>query len=395
MNKLVNKIRTEVALLSFNLHNGEKKMNDTTAKDRKQNRRLDNLLLDVTQVNKTVYLLKSQIEAIAVVGFNESYSSILKSYLESTAAERIANGSVSGPGSPVFQSRQTRLETEKHLKDKLDAYRKNMTAQKSSLKELQKKVQDLNVNHINVKICGAPGDQPCDQAPCGGANCRDDEGQRKCGGEGCNGAVPISTKALKNAQNATIALENMANQLNDISQKIQEVQGIAQEAKAQSELTLNKAEDAKRRMEDSTDKLRQFIKKIKDFLTAGSMIHVWWTCPALQPYWSALTNLIQASTGIRIPQTPDCLLLHNYPPKLPKTTKYLIYQINIAALTLISRSWKKAEAPTMPQCIQIINTTKLYELASRTAFSTRATFWKTAWQTWEIYEAKPPPHHST
>ncbi|CAH2330506.1 Hypothetical predicted protein, partial [Pelobates cultripes] len=258
---------TEVALLSFNLHNGEKKMNDTTAKDRKQNRRLDNLLLDVTQVNKTVYLLKSQIEAIAVVGFNESYSSILKSYLESTAAERIANGSVSGPGSPVFQSRQTRLETEKHLKDKLDAYRKNMTAQKSSLKELQKKVQDLNVNHINVKICGAPGDQPCDQAPCGGANCRDDEGQRKCGGEGCNGAVPISTKALKNAQNATIALENMANQLNDISQKIQEVQGIAQEAKAQSELTLNKAEDAKRRMEDSTDKLRQFIKKIKDFLT--------------------------------------------------------------------------------------------------------------------------------
>ncbi|XP_063282783.1 laminin subunit beta-4-like [Pelobates fuscus] len=267
MNKLVNKIRTEVALLSFNLHNGEKKMNDTTAKDRKQNRRLDNLLLDVTQVNKTVYLLKSQIEAIAVVGFNESYSSIRKSYLESMAAERIANGSVSGPGSPVFQSRQTRLEIEKHLKDKLDAYRKNTTAQKSSLKELQKKVQDLNVNHINVKICGAPGDQPCDQAPCGGANCRDDKGQRKCGGEGCNGAVPISTKALKNAQNATIALENMANQLNDISQKIQEVQGIAQEAKAQSELTLNKAEDAKRRMEDSTDKLRQFIKKIKDFLT--------------------------------------------------------------------------------------------------------------------------------
>ncbi|CAH2275852.1 Hypothetical predicted protein [Pelobates cultripes] len=39
--------------------------------------------------------------------------------------------------------------------------------------------------------------------------------------------------------------------------------------------------------------------------TAGSMIHIWWTCPTLQPYWSALTNLIQASTApaYRKPQT--------------------------------------------------------------------------------------------
>ncbi|CAH2305170.1 Hypothetical predicted protein, partial [Pelobates cultripes] len=125
--------------------------------------------------------------------------------------------------------------------------------------------------------------------------------------------------------------------------------------------------------------------------TARSMIYIWWTCPVLNPYWTALTKMIHTSTGIRIPQTPDCLLLHNYPPMLPKTTRYLTYQINIAALTLISRSWKKAEAPTMPQCIQLINTTRLYELASRTAFPTRATFWKTAWQTWEAFENKPPP----
>ncbi|KAM4721277.1 laminin subunit beta-1-like [Rhinophrynus dorsalis] len=267
MNKLVNKIRTEVAQLSYQLHAQEKRMNDTEAKDRRQNGKLDKLTIDITVVNETVYTLKTQIEAIVAAGFNESYSSILKSYLESTNAEKAANDSVSGPESPGFQSRQTRLETERLLKEKLDTYRRNMTAQKSSLKELQKKVEGLNVVQINEKICGAPGDQPCDKAACGGATCRDEEGRRKCGGENCNGAVPISTKALATAQNVTVELENMANQLNDISQKIQEIQGIAQEAKVQSEATLTKAKDAKQRIKDSTDRLREFIKKIKDFLT--------------------------------------------------------------------------------------------------------------------------------
>lgn len=267
MNKLVNKIRTEVAQLSYQLHSQEKKMNDTQSKDRKHKGKLEKLTLDLMLVNDTLYILKTQIEAIVASGFNESYSSILRSYLQSTDAEKLANGSVYGDSSPVFQSRQTRLEAERLLKDNLDRYRRNMTAQKTSLKEIQKKVKDLNVFQINEKICGAPGDKPCDSSPCGGANCRDDQGQRKCGGENCNGAVPISAKALMSAQNVKQDLENMGNQLSDISQKIQAVQGIAQEAKEQSESTLSKAKDAKRRIEDSTDKLRAFIGKIKDFLT--------------------------------------------------------------------------------------------------------------------------------
>ncbi|XP_040262981.1 laminin subunit beta-2-like [Bufo bufo] len=267
MNKLVNKIRTEVAQLSYQLHSQEKKMNETQSKDRKQKGKLEKLTLDLILVNDTVHILKTQIEAIASSGFNETYNSILRSYLHSIDAEKVVNGSVYGDGSPVFQSRKTRMETERLLKDNLESYRRNMTAQRTSLKEIQKKVKDLNVFQINEKICGAPGDKPCDESPCGGANCRDDQGLRKCGGENCNGAVPISAKALMTAQDVKQDLETMANQLNDISQKIQAVQGIAQEAKLQSESTLRKAKDTKRRIEDSTEKLRTFIGKIKDFLT--------------------------------------------------------------------------------------------------------------------------------
>ncbi|XP_053576686.1 laminin subunit beta-4 [Bombina bombina] len=267
MNKLVNKIRTEVAQLSYQLHSQEKRMNETAGKDRKQKEKLDRLTLDILRVNETMSLLKIQIETIAAAGINESYISILRYYLQSTAAETLTNSSVSGPESPVFQSEQTRLETERLLKEKLDTYKRNVSAHRSSLKELQKKVQELNVININEKICGAPGDQPCDLAPCGGVNCRDSEGRIRCGGDNCNGAVPVSTKALKDAQNITLELENTANQLSDISQKIKEIQDIAQEAKGQSDNTLSKAIDAKRRIEDSTKKLREFIKKIKDFLT--------------------------------------------------------------------------------------------------------------------------------
>ncbi|XP_018431602.1 PREDICTED: laminin subunit beta-1-like [Nanorana parkeri] len=267
MNKLVNKIRTEVAQLSYQLHSQEKRMNDTMNKDRKQKGKLDKLSLEFSLLNTTVDKLKTQIEAIAASGFNETYGSILKAYLDSTAAERLANESIYGPDSPVSHSKETRDETERLLKEKLDSYRRNMTAHRTSLKELQKKTKDLNVFKINEKICGAPGDKPCDQATCGGANCKDDQGKRKCGGENCKGALPISAKALVSAQNVKLDLENMATQLNDISEKIQEVQNIAQEAKVQSESTLNKAKDTKRKIEDSTEKLRAFIKKIKDFLT--------------------------------------------------------------------------------------------------------------------------------
>ncbi|NP_001123798.1 uncharacterized protein LOC100170549 [Xenopus tropicalis] len=307
MTKLVNKISSEVAQLSFQLHTQEKQMNGTEAKDRWQRGKLDQLTLDITVVNETVYDLKVQIEAIVAAGFNESYNSIVKSYLESTEAEKIANGSVYGPGSPVFQSQQTREETERLLKEKLDTYKRNMTAQKSSLKELQKKVQGLNVSKINEKICGAPGDQECEDSPCGGANCRDEDGKRKCGGDDCNGALPVSAKALSTAQNITLELENMANRLKDIAQKIQDIQGIAQDAKVQTEATLANAKESKRRIEDSTEKLREFIKKIKDFLTeegadpesielvARQVLNI--SLPASPGDIEALVNKIKESIG--------------------------------------------------------------------------------------------------
>ncbi|NXM69122.1 LAMB1 protein, partial [Serilophus lunatus] len=116
------------------------------------------------------------------------------------------------------------------------------------------------------QICGAPGDQSCKHAPCGGALCRDSEGMRRCGGTGCLGALPISTRALSSAQNASQQLEVALGQLGVVAQKMQEVQELARGARSWAEEALGRSQAARSRTEKATAQLRDFIRRIKAFL---------------------------------------------------------------------------------------------------------------------------------
>lgn len=73
---------------------------------------------------------------------------------------------------------------------------------------------------VSSQICGAPGDQNCKHASCGGALCRDGAGTRHCGGIGCAGALPISARALSSAHNASQQLEVALGQLGVVAQKV-------------------------------------------------------------------------------------------------------------------------------------------------------------------------------
>ncbi|NXF78222.1 LAMB2 protein, partial [Sclerurus mexicanus] len=116
------------------------------------------------------------------------------------------------------------------------------------------------------QICGAPGDQSCKHAPCGGALCRDSAGTRHCGGTGCAGALPISARALSNARNASQQLEVALGQLGVVAQKMQEVQELAQGARSWAEKALGRSQAARSRAEKATAQLRDFIRRIKAFL---------------------------------------------------------------------------------------------------------------------------------
>ncbi|NXT80472.1 LAMB1 protein, partial [Zapornia atra] len=116
------------------------------------------------------------------------------------------------------------------------------------------------------QICGVPGDRSCEEAPCGGALCRDGVGTRRCGGVGCAGALPVSAQAVSSAQNASQQLEVALGQLGVVAQKTQEVQELARGARSRAEEVLGRSQAARSRAEKATAQLRDFIRRIKAFL---------------------------------------------------------------------------------------------------------------------------------
>ncbi|XP_054036227.1 laminin subunit beta-2-like [Dryobates pubescens] len=219
------------------------------------NRRLGDL-------NRTASHLQTLLSTVAAAGFGESYRGILTSVEGSRQAAAVAGGTAG----ELSRSQATRRAAERVLRRQGNAFRRGTAAEQKSLREVQKRVMGLSVARINEKICGAPGDWSCEQAPCGGALCRNDAGARHCGGTGCTGALPISARALGNARNASQHLEVALGKLGVVAQKTQEVQELARGARSQAEEALGHSQAARSRVEKATTQLRDFIRRIKAFL---------------------------------------------------------------------------------------------------------------------------------
>lgn len=69
--------------------------------------------------------------------------------------------------------------------------------------------------HSNISLNGS-----CPDSVCGGASCRDDEGNRVCGGDGCNGTVSASLDALNHAKIAAENLNNAKVELQGVAKKV-------------------------------------------------------------------------------------------------------------------------------------------------------------------------------
>lgn len=76
------------------------------------------------------------------------------------------------------------------------------------------------LSFILDQVCGAPGDVPCEESPCGGAGCRDDNGKRHCGGLNCNGAVAKADSALDKSQHAEKELNRAMAEVEELFQKV-------------------------------------------------------------------------------------------------------------------------------------------------------------------------------
>ncbi|KAK9515757.1 hypothetical protein VZT92_026376 [Zoarces viviparus] len=269
----IDDLRAEIALTDGRLMGVTRELNTTAEEERTLRRTLSDLERELRDFNTTVARKQSLLDDYLTSGFADQFEKVKKYYQESLKAEEKCNASVSGPLSPVEQSKKTRGVTEVLLDATRDNFLRDLAAQNKSLNELQQKAHDLDkkVHHLSHKVCGghsnASVNGSCPDSQCGGAGCRDDRGSPACGGEGCNGTVSTSAGALSLARNATDSLNAASEELQGVARKLQDIAALTQDVKNQAMNTLEKAQKNKDHFENNNKKLKDFIKKIRDFLT--------------------------------------------------------------------------------------------------------------------------------
>lgn len=117
------------------------------------------------------------------------------------------------------------------------------------------------------QVCGAPGDEPCATSPCGGASCRDEDGQPRCGGLGCSGAAATADLALARARHTQAELQRALVEGGGILSQVAETRRQADEAQQRAQAALDKANASRGQVEQANQELRELIQSVKDFLS--------------------------------------------------------------------------------------------------------------------------------
>uniref|UniRef100_A0A665WFI8 Laminin subunit beta-2-like n=1 Tax=Echeneis naucrates TaxID=173247 RepID=A0A665WFI8_ECHNA len=213
----IDDIRAEIALTDGRLMGVARELNITAEEEGVLRGTLNDLEKELREFNATVADKQRLLEDYLTSGF--------KYYQESLKTEKKANMSVSGPDSPVEQSKETRALTEDRLASSKNKSLRDQAAQNKSLSELQQKAHDLDkkTHHLSLKVDGVHNFKfLCPDSQCGGAGCRDDEGFHVCGGDGCNGTVSASVEALDKARKVTDSLNSANEEAQDVLRKVLE-----------------------------------------------------------------------------------------------------------------------------------------------------------------------------
>ena len=79
----------------------------------------------------------------------------------------------------------------------------------------------------------------------------------------------------------------------------------------------------------------------------GTLIHCWWSCELIQPFWRTIWNYVHRAIKMCIPFDPAISLLGLCPKEIIKMGKCpTCTKIFPAALFLVAKNWKLRECPS-------------------------------------------------
>lgn len=113
----------------------------------------------------------------------------------------------------------------------------------------------------------------------------------------------------------------------------------------------------------------------------GSLLHIFWACPNLTPFWDSVKGLISQLLHIPCPQGPEfCLLLLSI-ESIPPVNRQLVCNILHAARLLIARRWKSADVPTILELTNMVSTICVYE-RTLAAYRGSSSLFLRGWDPW-------------
>ncbi|CAH2306599.1 Hypothetical predicted protein [Pelobates cultripes] len=122
----------------------------------------------------------------------------------------------------------------------------------------------------------------------------------------------------------------------------------------------------------------------------GSLYHIFWTCTHITTLWRDIHALLHKILGVKVPQTPECFLLHIFPDTLPEETIFFTIHCLMATKTAIAHRWKSPLTPTLPEILGRLDSTHAYERMASRLTSSQSRY-KTRWKSWVDYR-KGEPH---
>ncbi|XP_025931830.1 laminin subunit beta-4 [Apteryx rowi] len=188
------------------------------------------------------------------LNLKETTSNIRKHFEISLLAEKKTSGTI-----PIVRYSE-------YTRDSVLAMLDDHALKESNVLEQLKVIKTPDVQNLNEKICGVPGNQPCVTAACGGALCQDRYGLKQCGGPGCSGVLPRSAEAFRKAEETAVSLKNLTTQLQEPENQVESIRKISEDTKLKGSQLNGELERAKNQIEVDQEITKEFIRKVKAFL---------------------------------------------------------------------------------------------------------------------------------
>lgn len=81
----------------------------------------------------------------------------------------------------------------------------------------------------------------------------------------------------------------------------------------------------------------------------GSLLHIWWSCSKIQPFWKEVHTLITRITTYTLDFNPAMFLLHHSSFHIPAYHRSLAMHLVNSARMCIPPKWRSPEPPTMKE----------------------------------------------